>query len=1126
VSKKLFNENCWGKMDLENQILSILMENSGLKARDIADKIGCDKRAVNSLLYSRLRGQVFQDRAYRWYLKDKKSQTSQPQASRASKPDTELNRLCRYYLDCLSYDVDQGISTFAQNRYGQPDYIELAAMPLVDDEYNWMGVEGVGGYLGKVRRERGRSVMYLGYPTRLRFHRTQRWEGFFIEPLFLFPVDIPVGEPGATPEISTELPIVNFRALKNLTEIGSANVLEEAVELADALGLSNPHEDQPDIDELFPKLPEIRPEWDWREPIDPYSISIGQSLAEIDNQGIYNRPIVVVGERSPYTKGLETELKKLSELEESTLTHTVLGVWLKGHVQDAKTSETQPLIEVLPLNLEQREAVKRAMTESLTVITGPPGTGKSQVVTALLVIAAWTGQKVLFASKNNKAVDVVESRVNGLGSRPILLRLGSNEYQGKLASYLTGLLGATSTQDDKVSFDENLAIHEKLVAHYQKLQKQVDETMTARNTVDRLDRKIVEFREILPFEAFVSWRNSDVNSVEVEFDRFKTALQNAIQSKQGFISRMFWKTIAKGRFEKLKNISRDLESTYSRLLLKPPAQIPSDATIGLWEKFLEAFDKRVQVVKQIGEYFHALNILKSQPALEVLAKRQMELNEKLASNSQRLWQDWIKLQPSRLSSDDRQLIGNYAAVLQMIVDSRGTNQRLPRRVFAEYYKLLPQISHLMPCWAVTSLSANGKVPFEGGIFALLVIDEASQCDIASALPLLFRAKRAVIIGDPKQLPHISTLNPNRDAQMQEKHGIVEGRGAWMYSVNSLFHLAASMAKPEDLIDLRDHHRSHADIIGFSNQFFYEGKLRIATAYDRLKLPQRNEPVVQWVNVPGQVERPTTGGAVNKVEAKAVVDFLKDLVLRREYLGTIGAVSPFRAQANLIRKMAFSYETLSLKLQQAEFIADTVHKFQGDERDVMVFSPVVSNGITPGAVSFLKHNGNLFNVAITRARAMLQVVGDNHAAIHSGIEYLAEFAKYAQSIGLQGAEPREKENHTDLGPEYPNVARPELVSEWEKIFYHQLYAAGIRTIPQYNVEQYVLDFALINGESRLNIEIDGERYHRDWNGELCRRDQIRNQRMIELGWEVKRFWVYQIRDEMQQCVDWVKDWLNN
>ena len=78
-------------------------------------------------------------------------------------------------------------------------------------------------------------------------------------------------------------------------------------------------------------------------------------------------------------------------------------------------------------------------------------------------------------------------------------------------------------------------------------------------------------------------------------------------------------------------------------------------------------------------------------------------------------------------------------------------------------------------------------------------------------------------------------------------------------------------------------------------------------------------------------------------------------------------------------------------------------------------------------------------------------------------------------------------------------------------------------PQFAEEKFFLDFALFAEGKRLNIEVDGERYHRDWNGELLRRDQLRNMRLIELGWDVMRFWVYQLRDDMPECVQRVQTW---
>lgn len=83
--------------------------------------------------------------------------------------------------------------------------------------------------------------------------------------------------------------------------------------------------------------------------------------------------------------------------------------------------------------------------------------------------------------------------------------------------------------------------------------------------------------------------------------------------------------------------------------------------------------------------------------------------------------------------------------------------------------------------------------------------------------------------------------------------------------------------------------------------------------------------------------------------------------------------------------------------------------------------------------------------------------------------------------------------------------------------------GINSIPQYRVDKYVLDIAIIKDNRKLDIEVDGELYHKDWNGELSRRDQLRNFRLLELGWEIKRFWVYQIRDMLSSCVDEIKKW---
>jgi very-short-patch-repair endonuclease len=379
----------------------------------------------------------------------------------------------------------------------------------------------------------------------------------------------------------------------------------------------------------------------------------------------------------------------------------------------------------------------------------------------------------------------------------------------------------------------------------------------------------------------------------------------------------------------------------------------------------------------------------------------------------------------------------------------------------------------------------------------------------------------VIIGDPLQLKHVSTVAPQQDRLMLAAHGLAEGRAAWAYSVNSLFDLARSLCRHEDIVNLRDHHRSHRDIIAFSNRHFYHGGLRVVTDHDTLKRPQLGGPAVRWVDVRGRVVRPSGGGALNTVEAEAVIAEVRKLVVTGGYTGAIGVVTPFRAHANRIRTLAHQDQELSRKLAALQFVVDTVHGFQGDERDVIFFSPVVSSGVGESAIRFLKGHGNLFNVAITRARSELVVVGDRQAALDSGIGYLTGFTEYSRDLAAPGGR---QAAEVELGPEYPVVPHPELVSDWERIFYKAMYAAGLRPVPQYEEAPYTLDFALFSGDRKLDIEVDGENYHRHWDGELCRRDQIRSRRLSDAGWDIIRIWVYEIRDSMEGSLGRVKAWM--
>jgi very-short-patch-repair endonuclease len=1099
------------------EILNLLRIRARLKAREIASALGITNREVNAKLYGELKNLVEPDSQYQWSLRNKGSAITAEAKVPAARSNSDLARLCRYYLDCLAHDRDVGVSAFAANSFKDLDYAELESLPFCgNNPAPVFSASSAQRLLNKVRRDRGKLVLYLGYPVRLRFVRSKKsdWTGYMVDPVFLFPFD--VDRSGTTePELTDEPPTINTEVLKRLTNLGTGNLIDEAVQLTDSLGLNNPAADLPDLDEVFYRLRQVRPEWDWIEETDPYALSTGTPISECTAEGIYNRAILISGERSPYTQGLENELAKLAEVQPAQLSGTVLDEWLHGHMSSSPLPGDNASLEVLPLNTEQRQAVLQGLSNRLTVITGPPGTGKSQVVASLLINAAWQGQKVLFASKNNRAVDVVESRVNSLGPRPILLRLGAKEYQSRLSEYLTDLLASPSSPNDSDEYKDCLRIHEELKARFDSLTESESSIVQLRNAIDQFEKEVEGARR----ECSAELARKISKGVLGTISELSDSIDRADRSRVSVLTRILWPFVRAARVRDVAMCFASASEIAEQFKVSFPNATFDEKLVDSWRQSSDKLLEKIKLVLRFKDYLQALDQLTACKSLEQIALEKAILTEEIAANSLTLWKLWLSIQPGRMSQSDRKLLGEYASLLRLI--SEATEGGASRQVYRRYYETLSKVAGTLSCWAVTSLSTRGRVPFEPGFFDIVIIDEASQCDIASALPLLFRAKRAVIIGDPKQLKHISSLPKSQDQTLLAKHELIDTHSGWSYAASSLFDRAQTLSKVDDVVSLRDHHRSHAEIISFSNHNFYGDKLRIATHYENLRRVD-GQPVLRWIDVRGQVVRPASGGAVNEIEARAVVAELERLVLHNRYLGSIGVVTPFTAQVGRIRDLVNQHDLLSRELASRDFLVHTAHGFQGDERDLIVFSPTVGAGTPDGCIHFLSNNDYLFNVAITRARAGLTVVGDRATARACGVEYLKKFANYVGNSETSSTEGDEATRH--LGPEYPAVAKPECVSDWERLLYRALYCAGLRPIPQYPVDQYVLDFALLGDDGQhLDIEVDGERYHRNWDGELCRRDQIRNQRLIELGWDVLRFWVYQIRDDMDGCVERVRLW---
>ncbi|MER7249871.1 AAA domain-containing protein [Kribbella sp. NPDC000426] len=286
--------------------------------------------------------------------------------------------------------------------------------------------------------------------------------------------------------------------------------------------------------------------------------------------------------------------------------------------------------------------------------------------------------------------------------------------------------------------------------------------------------------------------------------------------------------------------------------------------------------------------------------------------------------------------------------------------KAPPRTWTGFTNLL----RTLPAWATTTMSARGLQP-QPEIFDLVIIDEAAQCTIPAVLPMLFRARRVLIIGDPFQLSPVVTLPAPVDVEMQRESGLSREwleRRQLTFTRYSAYEAFEAVAGRVFLLD--EHYRCHPQIIAAPNRRVYQHRLTVLTPPT-----ESNGDTVTWRHVTGAFSHGGSGSGWNRAEIEAVVDEVREL--RTAYPGSsIGVVTPLAAQS-----MALDCALNRAGIPPDEVVRGTIHKFQGGEKDIMVISPVGAHGVRRPTQHWLVNQLNLWNVAITRARSRLIVVGD-------------------------------------------------------------------------------------------------------------------------------------------------------
>lgn len=608
---------------------------------------------------------------------------------------------------------------------------------------------------------------------------------------------------------------------------------------------------------------------------------------------------------------LVSQYKYLSRVPDSS----VFARYLTPGSPLQKSDFPGPLIYPFGTNASQKAAIEKAFRSQVTIVQGPPGTGKTQTIVNIVANAIRFGQTVAVVSNNNAATRNVASKLEKEGLGFLLATLGRRANKAAFIAAQSGypawLPGAARSPEETMRLNSRLA----------SLTAVLDRLINANN-----DRAILA-------EQVMMMRS------EAELHR-QVAHHSALQNDDSRLDR--W-------------TARDV-----LLLLVECEETRPDAPTGLlswlWSIYLHGFSGTKIRKKLLAAGPMALRSL-------YYDKHQAELQGQLVvaetvlaeNNFQVIQQDvetvsWELLRAGcaeRFRSRDMRPIYTESDLWSKYSD------------FLKNYPVVLSTTHSLK----TSLSPDC-------LYDLVIVDEASQVDVATGALALSCGKRVVIVGDEKQLPNVINEESERladEAWAQHQPACQ----AWNYTRNSLLSSAVAMWPHAPSVLLREHYRCHPKIVGFFNHKFYDNKLITMTT------DHGESDVMQVVfTVRGNHAR----GRINQRQIDTIMQEVLPL-LRECGVTDIGIISPYRAQVDELR------DAIGDGVE-----VDTVHGFQGREKQAIVVSTVDNQ------IGEFVDDAKLLNVAVSRAqRRLIVVMADRQNNFTTNFGDLVRYIRHHQQL---------------------------------------------------------------------------------------------------------------------------------
>lgn len=694
-------------------------------------------------------------------------------------------------------------------------------------------------------------------------------------------------------------------------------------------------------------------------------------------------------------------------------------------------------------NESQFKAVTNALSNRVSVIEGPPGTGKTQTILNIIANLIMQGKTVQVVSNNNSAIENVQEKLAGA------------KYQ---MGFFVALLGK---EQRKETFLEQQTGKYPDLSAWRKPEYQTQEFF------EKVRGTSLTLQEVFHNKNRLAELYQEKSALQLEREHY-----DAFQRKCSAQKKLFPKSLSSEKILYFWQEYLDFQENEKR------------AGFFYWLKcrFSYGIDMRKLLRENSVQVLDNLHELYYQKKSDELNQKIQILEDKLAEvNANRLIAEFTEMS---LHCFRAELAKRYSRTAGRPVFSKDSIWKTPDEVLREYPVVLSTTYT-----ARSSLGRNAR-------FDYVVMDEASQVDVATGFLSLSCAANAVIVGDTKQLPNVISSDQREALSgVFAKYKIDDAYDFSQYSF--LRSLCARMEQKIPQVTLREHYRCHPMIIGFCNQKFYHGDLIVMTE-------DHGEKALKLVlTVPGHHER----DHMNQRQIDAIQkEVLPELAFQQE---EIGIIAPYKNQARQIEK----------ELNAPQIDVSTVHKFQGREKDAIILS-TVDDIITP-----FSDDPNLLNVAVSRAKKELIVVasemkqpeGSNigdligyiryhncdvqHSAVSSVFDYLYKQYRETRLAYLQK---RGRISEYDSENLMYHLIWDELEKREDQtldVIFHQPLYLLIRDQVRLNREErdFInnglshLDFLIYNRVSKqpiLAIEVDGYQYHKEGTAQ-AERDRLKN-----------------------------------